>query len=290
MLKHTFIHVRGIGETSEQKLWARGVLDWDYLASLPLDSLPQRCRKALPSTIDESRAALARLDACWFAQRLPSRHHWRLYPTFRDKTAFLDIETTGMGPDSAVTTIALYDGQTIRTYVRDQNLHEFPLDIQSYRMVVTYNGRCFDIPFLEREFPNLRFTQPHCDLRYLLASLGYKGGLKGCEQKLGLPRPQALRDVDGFIAVLLWQQHVRGDSRALPALLRYNIEDAVNLQWLMETAYNLALARLPIHVDRVEVSQRPYINWPFEPAIIDEILGRTDAFQPHWSVKPRLWH
>lgn len=289
MLTHTFVHVPGIGETTEQKLWGRGVLDWDCLARESADGLPARCRKRLPAAIEESRAALAKLDACFFGQRLESRHHWRLYPTFRRCTAFLDIETTGMGPDSHVTTIALYDGQTIRTYVRDQNLHEFPADVRSYRMLVTYNGRSFDIPFLQREFPSLRFDQAHCDLRYFLAALGYKGGLKGCERTMGIPRTGDLQEVDGFMAVLLWREHLKGDGRALPALLRYNIEDAVNLQWLMETAYNLTLAKLPIQVAAIEVAQRPYVNWPFDPSIIREITSRSMAFQPHWSVKPRMW-
>lgn len=287
MLKHTFVHVPGIGETTEQRLWQLGLLDWDCLGSSWPDSIPARCRKCLPPAIEESREALARRDAAWFASRLDGRHQWRLYPTFRERTAFLDIETTGMGPDSVITTIAVYDGRTVRTYVRDQNLHEFAADIRGYRMLVTYNGKCFDVPYLQRQFPSLPFDQAHCDLRYLLASLGYTGGLKICEQTMGLPRPESLREVDGFMAVRLWHEHEKGDSRALPALLRYNIEDAVNLQWLMETAYNLAIARLPISVPSTPVVQRPYVNWPFDPSIIEELLGHT-TFEPHWSVRPRM--
>lgn len=289
MLTHTFVHVPGIGETTEQRLWDLGISGWDCLVGGLPDGIPARCRSRLPVALQESRAALAQQDARYFGQRLESRHHWRLYSTFRHCTAFLDIETTGMGEGSQITTIALYDGQTIRTYVRDQNLHEFPADVRGYRMLVTYNGRSFDVPFLQREFPSLRFDQPHCDLRYFLASLGYKGGLKGCERTMGIPRSGALQDVDGFMAVLLWQQHLKGDHRALPALLRYNIEDAVNLQWLMETAYNMTLAKLQIHVTAIEVAQRPYINWPFDASIINELAGPSPTYEPHWSVRPRMW-
>lgn len=288
MLKHTFVHIPGIAETTEQQLWRMGLLDWDCLSDPLPTTIPPRCRHRLPAAIRESQAALARLDFRYFGECLEPRHHWRLYPTFRHCTAFLDIETTGMGQASEITTIAMYDGNAIRTYVRDQNLHEFPADICGYQMLVTYNGRSFDIPFILREFPNLRLEQPHCDLRYVLAALGFKGGLKGCERSLGIPRSGGLEEVDGYMAVLLWQRHLRDDCRALPALLRYNIEDAVNLQWLMETAYNLTLDRLPIQVPRVEVAQRPYINWPFDPSIIHELTGRAAPFQPHWSVKPHL--
>ncbi len=289
MLRHTFLHVPGIGERTEQQLWQLGLRNWDRLADQPVESLPARCRNRLPAAIDESLTALDRQDSIYFGDRLESRHHWRLYNAFRDATAFLDIETTGMGPASVITTIAMYDGQSIRTYVRDENLHEFAADVRQYRMLVTYNGRCFDIPFIEQEFPGLRFRQPHCDLRYLLASLGYKGGLKGCERTLGIPRPADLQEVDGYTAVLLWQRHARGDKRALPALLRYNIEDAVNLQWLMETAYNLVVGSLPIPVPPIEVAPRPQVNWPFDASIIHEVAGWSGGAEAHWSARPRMW-
>lgn len=288
MLRHTFVHVPGIGERTERHLWSLGVVDWDCAMGGVAGRVPAHCRKSLPAAIEESQQALVKRDACFFADRLASAHHWRLYSSFSDRTAFLDIETTGLGAGSVVTTIALYDGQSIRTYVRDQNLHEFPADIRQYQLLVTYNGRTFDVPFLERQFPDLRLTQPHVDLRYLLASLGYKGGLKGCEQKLGIPRPQALQDVDGFMAVRLWWAHERGDRRALPALLRYNIEDTVNLRWLMETAYNMAVERLPVPlpVGRVPVAHRPRIDWPFDPGIIQEMAG-SGPFESHWSTHRR---
>jgi uncharacterized protein YprB with RNaseH-like and TPR domain len=50
-------------------------------------------------------------------------------------------------------------------------------------------------------------------------SLGFKGGLKGCERQLGLDRGD-LKDIDGFFAVLLWGEYQRtGDQKALDTLL-----------------------------------------------------------------------
>ena len=86
-----------------------------------------------------------------------------------------------------ITTIAVYDGSSIFTYVQGQNLPEFKEDIQRYKVLVTYNGKCFDIPFLERYF-GIKLNQVHIDLRYVLRSLGYAGGLKGCERKAGIDR------------------------------------------------------------------------------------------------------
>ncbi len=276
MLKHTFLHVDHVGPATERRLWESGILDWDRaLAGLP-DSLRNGLLRSLPSTIEESRDALARDDARFFAKRLAAKHHWRLYPAFRQGVAFLDIETTGLSfTGNDITTISVFDGREIHTFVRGQNLNEFPNLISGYKLLVTYNGRCFDVPFIEAQFPGLRLDQPHIDLRFLLHKLGYHGGLKGCERAMGLAREPGLVEVDGFMAVKLWWAHTRGDPRALPALLRYNVEDVVNLQWLMETAYNMAVARLPIDVERVEVSDRPQVNMPFDASIIHELGGAS---------------
>ena len=51
-------------------------------------------------------------------------------------------------------------------------------------------------------------NQAHIDLRYLLKSLGYTGGLKGCEKKAGIDRGE-LDGVNGYFAVLLWQDYQR---------------------------------------------------------------------------------
>ena len=70
----------------------------------------------------------------------------------------------------------------------------------------------------------------------MLASLGYRGGLKAVERKLGLGRDEAIREVDGFEAVRLWRRHQRGDRAALGKLLLYNLTDVVNLVELLEIA------------------------------------------------------
>ena len=72
----------------------------------------------------------------------------------------MDIETTGLDRYfNDITTIALYNGKSIQTYVQGQNLEDFIEDIQKYNVIVTYNGKCFDIPFIEYFF-NIRPTMP----------------------------------------------------------------------------------------------------------------------------------
>ena len=101
--------------------------------------------------------------------------------------------------------------------------------------MVTFNGSQFDVPFLRAHFPKARLDQAHIDLRFALASLGYRGGLKAVERSLGLRRDPAIQGVDGFEAVYLWHRHRRGDRQALRKLLLYNLTDVVNMVELVET-------------------------------------------------------
>ena len=67
---------------------------------------------------------------------------------------------------------------------RVKNLKDFIEDIQKYKVIVSYNGKSFDIPFIEHFF-NIRLDHAHIDLRYILHSLGFRGGLKGMRTTAG---------------------------------------------------------------------------------------------------------
>jgi hypothetical protein len=57
-----------------------------------------------------------------------------------------------------------------------------------------------------------------------------------------------LRDIDGFFAVLLWEDYQQtGNQKALDTLLAYNIQDTINLENLMVTAYNMELRDTPFY-------------------------------------------
>ena len=228
-------------------LWGLGIYSWDDFVKIETARLPMGRRRSrlFAQHLDQSRAHLQQHDPGFFADLLPSDQHWRLFADFRESLVYLDIETTGMGtPEDFITTLALYDGKAIRWYVQGENLEQFEEDIQNYRVVVTYNGKCFDIPFI-RNTLRVRMEQVHIDLRYLLASLGYRGGLKGCERQLGIGR-EDLDGVDGFFAVLLWDDFRRNrNQKALETLLAYNILDVVNLEALMIRSYNMKLEQTP---------------------------------------------
>lgn len=278
MLTNTFCHIPGIGPRKEQKLWASGIRHWDdclVSGGVPVFS-PRRSRYVL-DWLQASKKHLRRGDPSFFASAMPPNLLWRLFPEFRDGVAYLDVETTGLGgPGSTITSIALYDGRAVSWFVQGQNLCEFPEAVSRHKILVTYNGKCFDLPFLQRFF-RMPFGQLHIDLRYLLGSLGFKGGLKGCERLLGIDRGD-LEGVDGYFAVLLWEEYARHDSpEALQTLLAYNIQDTVNLETLMVEAYNLKLRETPFAgTHELPMPKAPEL--PFRPhrGTVERIRSRIE--------------
>jgi uncharacterized protein YprB with RNaseH-like and TPR domain len=213
----------------------------------------------------------------YWAAHLPVREHWRLFPHFRDSTVYLDIETTGHRQNNKITTIALFDGVTIHTFVWGENLQDFERVINQYEVIVTYNGKSFDIPVIEKEM-GLRLDHIHLDLRPLLANLGFSGGLKGCEKGLGLDRGE-LAGVDGWCAVLLWREFQRtGNRRALETLLAYNIADAVNLEPLLVEVYNRNLAQTPFAGKSLPIPTRPAIPHQADGPLLQRIQSRRTEF------------
>jgi uncharacterized protein YprB with RNaseH-like and TPR domain len=275
MIERTFCHIPGVSVRFEQMLWEIGVQCWDCLADRSIVSLSVDRMRRIDDHLRKSREHLLLTDPRFFTGCLPSRYHWRLFSAFRHATAYLDIETTGLGdPGDHITTIALYDGKSVFHYVHGENLEDFKSDIQRYKLLVTYNGKCFDVPFIRRSL-GMAMPQAHIDLMYVLRGLGITGGLKGCEKKLGLDRKD-LNGVDGFFAVLLWREFVRsGDRAALETLLAYNIEDAVNLETLMVTAYNLNLKDTPFYEElRIPLPGRPEIAFRVDLPTIRRIRER----------------
>lgn len=263
MLQHTFCHIPGIGMKTERRLWEAGITSWDSWQS------PSPVRLSATTKLDATRVLKGSLvalenDPTFFTGQLSSTEPWRIFPHYRDRTAYLDIETTGLDEFAEITTIALYDGKEVFTYINGRNLYDFVEDIKKYQVIISYNGKSFDIPFLERFF-RIRLDHAQIDLRYVLARLGFKGGLKGCEKQLGLDRGN-LDGVDGYFAVLLWHHYTHNnDESALQTLLAYNIEDTVNLERLAIEAYNRNVLTTPFAEELI----LPFPVPPANPFIAD---------------------
>lgn len=239
MLTSTYIHGQGIGEATERRIWEAGGLDWqEFLvreSELPLSS---RQRAVLVPLVEQSIERLREEDCGFFARSLAPREHWRAYPQFRERMAFLDIETTGMGMESAITVIGLYDGTKVKSFIKGFNMEEFEDEIAKYDLLVTFFGTGFDLPHIRHRFPGIQMTGLHIDLCPLLRRLSLKGGLKSVEKQLGIARSQETVGLDGWDAVRLWREWEWGSRESLDLLIEYNREDIVNLAALLDYGYN----------------------------------------------------
>jgi hypothetical protein len=228
-LQNSFIGARRVGEKTERRLWEQGVTHWDDFEA---DLLGPKTGEYVREFVDAARDAD---DADFFGRQLPSDSLWRAYGNFADDACFFDIETTGL--DSArhdVTTVSVHRGGDTRTYVRGKDLTAEALaeEFDASSMLVSFNGKRFDQPFLEDEF-GLDVTTPHLDLLYACKQVGLSGGLKAVEREIGIERDED--DVDGREAVRLWHRYDRNeDDAALERLVTYNREDAENLQTLLD--------------------------------------------------------
>ncbi|WP_226041374.1 ribonuclease H-like domain-containing protein [Natrinema sp. DC36] len=230
-IENSFIPVRGVGETTERRLWENGVTHWDeFDGSVVGSTLADR----IETFIDEGRTHLERGDISVFAEALPASSRWRCYENVSAETCFLDIETTGLSADTNdVTTVSLHRGGETKTFVRNRDLSSDRLEreLADAALLVTFNGQRFDVPFLETCF-DVDIGVPHVDLMYPCKKLGLDGGLKAIERELGIDRD--MPDLSGRDAVRLWHEYERGDDGALETLVEYNRADTRNMEPLME--------------------------------------------------------
>jgi len=112
----------------------------------------------------------------------------------------------------------------------------------------------------------------HIDLRYVLRSVGFSGGLKGCKIQAGIDRGE-LAGLDGYDAVLLWNDYERtGNQKALETLLAYNSQDIISLEALMVLAYNLKLKDTPFSgTHQLPAPEVPEISFKGDPETIERI-------------------
>lgn len=258
MLRNTFLHVPGVGPNTERKIWESNSFTWGNFAKSNGLKIPPKTAQRISDHLALSKNALREKEVQFFSRTLPKREWWRLYPEFKNSTAFLDIETTGLSfYYNNITLIGLYNGKEFKVYIRGQNLPDFKDEIQKYSLLVTYNGTIFDLPFLSSEFGEVNFPPVHIDLRFLLRRLGYTGGLKSVEKQLGISRQSEVDGIDGFGATILWNRYIRGDLDALKLLLQYNFADVTNLEVLMDLSYSMMGERTLSGLGHFDNSPRP---------------------------------
>ncbi len=234
VLERSFVLLDRVGERTERRIWDQGVLTWDdFLETEIVAPFSKERKLASDETLIRAKDAIRERVTGFFADRLPNRELWRLYPSFRDDVVFLDIETTGLSRYSAITVVGLARGDEFRALVRGRDLtrQELASELEGAKMIVTFNGASFDLPMLRTHMDPPGLDLPHMDLRFLARRVGLTGGLKSIERQLDLARDREFAMMTGQDAVHLWNLwDRRGNAKALDLLLRYNEADVVNLR------------------------------------------------------------
>lgn len=247
MLASSFVLLKGIGRHSERRLWQKGILDWAaFLRSPTLPGIASTRKEWYDQELATAQSRLEDGDAHFFGACLKTREHWRLFDTFRHRTLYLDIETTGTSArEGHVTVVGLYRNGQMTSLVRGETLTEDRLhaELEQTDLFITFFGSGFDIPYLQAKFPRLNFKKPHFDLCFAARRLGFHGGLKRIEQDMHITRETEVMGLDGWEAVRLWRQWCAGNESARDLLLRYNAADTRNLEPLAARLYDQMVAR-----------------------------------------------
>lgn len=247
MLQKTFVHLPGIGLSTEKKLWDRGIGSWADLQRFAPTYFNGGRLKTVQDELEKTFKAWEAKDLFYFHQTLPHTELWRFLPRFLDDVAYLDIETDGLRlpPQSRSTTITFYfRGEVLQAHELREKRRLVERMAAEARIFCTYFGDVFDLPFLRKEF-NLLLRTATLDLCFWLKRLGFNGGLKKVEKEFPNIRARQSQDIGGLDAVRLWKWHEKGLPGALETLLSYNAEDTIVLETLLVNAYNLEIARRP---------------------------------------------
>ena len=238
MITSTFCLLPGVGVRMERRFWREGLSTWDrFLATREVQGISAARKALFDDRIAEAREHYTQDDSRYFSQALSPRHQWRLYEWLRERALYLDIETDCFGH---ITVVGLYGRGSYTALVRNESLGLIRLreELSRYDLLITFCGSTFDLPMLRAHFPDLPLDQPHIDLCGIGRQLGYRGGLKAIERRMGIDRVQALQGFSGEDAVRQWNRwrHQRNEN-ARRLLLAYNEADCMNLQPLADAFY-----------------------------------------------------
>ena len=241
MITHTFQILPSVGAKKEKAIWEDGVRSWDdFLSADSVHTMRPEAKERGDILLTQASELLDDGDSRSLADMMPKGEVWRMYRHFRDSAAYLDIETDGLSRDALVTVVTVHSARGTVTLTEGIDLSPETLSdaLEGTRILVTFNGSCFDVPVLRNSFPEVDLDYPQFDLRFASRKVGYRGGLKPLEIDLGITRADEIDGMDGADAVRLWKMWERhGDRDSLDILTEYNRADTVNLERIADVIY-----------------------------------------------------
>lgn len=263
MIEVTFAHVRDVYRKGEIRLWRSNISTWTDLLNQPKKHphFTKRMWKELRESCIQCNQALKTENYEFFLRIIPQQYIWRFFTNLREKILYFDVEMTGLDlQNDQITTIAASNGKEIFTFVRGENLHEFPKLLDKYPAICTFDGDKVDLPFVSKEF-NYEFSHIHFDLFQISRILSISGGLKQIEKRLNIER-NISDGLDGRAAIFFWNKYLETNKKDyLNALLAYNIEDVINLQFILPIFYEMLRQKQTLPEQKLDPIQNSDSNF-----------------------------
>mgnify|MGYP006286183611 CR=1 FL=1 len=242
MIQNSFVILDKVNNKTEQNLWNQGIINWDsFLNKRSIKGISGIRKSYYNRQLLKARHELFNQNSSYFIDKLSLAETWRLYDFFKEEAVFLDIETSGLSRYDSITVFGMYDGIDTKMMIRGINFDYKAIkeELKKYKLIVTFNGATFDLPFIRKRFPDLMPNIPHIDLRTACARAGLTGGLKNIEKELGIRRRKLVEDMYGGDALTLWRMYRgSGDKHYLNLLVEYNEEDIINLKTIANFVCN----------------------------------------------------
>ncbi len=240
MIKNTFQILDRVGTRKEKIIWKQGIHDWNSFRSKEtIEGISHQKKSFYDRQLKKAAAALHKGCSDYFCSQLPSNETWRLYDHFKEDSVFLDIEAEGVGRNADITVIGIFDGLDTKTMIKGINMdyHVLKSELSKYKLIITFNGSSFDIPFIKKRYDILPDV-PAIDIRHCCSRIGLTGGLKNIEKNLGIGRNEIIEKFHGGDPLALWKMYkATGDDYYLKLLVEYNEDDCVNLKKIMNHCY-----------------------------------------------------
>ncbi len=198
------------------------------------------------------------------------------------KKAVLDIETTGLNPSRnkfILGGLVDFSNKTVHQYFAENRSQEqqalvgFLEQLQGIDMVITYNGRHFDLPFMEKRMALFGMTQQlpynldlylvlngHSPIKKLVPNLKQKT----VENYMGLWQDRG-DEISGGESVELYNQYERtGDEQLEKKILLHNSDDVMQLTRLLKiiskcdfhkAMFHLGFPAGPLTVEKIRLEK-----------------------------------
>ena len=240
ILDQSLCHLAGISPMAEISLRNKGIWTAQQLVA-QVDALfsPRQAAKLRESFAKiELARDLGLLDI--LVNAMPCGHRVRVLADYIDQAMFLDVETTGLSSHAQIICISTSLNGKATSFVRGRDLEQFLRIWAKAKIVVTFNGKRFDVPLVQRGF-SLSTMPAHIDLMDEARHFGYTGGLKTIENQIGFQRKRTSCK-NGTDAPILWKSYCdEKNMDALKALVQYNKEDVRVLTLLWRKILKLSL-------------------------------------------------